>query len=85
MTRDRTGPLSGLIAFGASPRGTIALDACARAHAWLNGQDYVAPADIHAVIHDVLRHRVLLSYEAEAEGVTPQVIIDKVLSSVAVP
>ena len=85
MTRDRTGPLSGLIAFGASPRGTIALDACARAHAWLNGQDYVAPADIHAVIHDVLRHRVLLSYEAEAEGVTPQIIIDKVLSSVAVP
>jgi len=84
-TRDRMGPLSGLIAYGASPRGTIALDACARAHAWLNGQDYVAPVDIQAVIHDVLRHRVLLSYEAEAEGVTPHAVIDKLLSNVAVP
>ena len=65
-TRDKTGPRSRHIAYGASPRGTISLDACARAHAWLNGQDYVAPADIHAVIHDVLRHRILLTYEAEA-------------------
>jgi MoxR-like ATPase len=55
------------VAYGASPRGTIALDRCARAHAWLNGRDFVAPEDVHAVAADVLRHRVLLSYEAEAE------------------
>ncbi|OED42333.1 AAA family ATPase [Chromatiales bacterium (ex Bugula neritina AB1)] len=73
------------ISFGASPRGTIALDACARAHAWLLGQDYVSPADIQAVIHDTLRHRVLLSYEAEAEGVTVDSVIDHLLARVAVP
>ncbi len=84
-TREKSGPLAGHIAFGASPRGTIALDACARAHAWLNGQDYVAPADIHAVIYDVLRHRILLTYEAEAEGVTSATVIDRLLSQVAVP
>ncbi len=84
-TREKSGPLAGLIAFGASPRGTIALDACARAHAWLNGQDYVAPADIHAVVYDVLRHRILLTYEAEAEGVTTTKIINQLLSLVAVP
>ncbi len=84
-TREKSGPLAGMIAFGASPRGTIALDACARAHAWLSGQDYVAPADIHAVVYDVLRHRILLTYEAEAEGVTTSKIIDQLLSQVAVP
>lgn len=84
-TRDKTGALATHVAFGASPRGTIALDACCRAHAWLHGQDYVAPADIHAVIHDVLRHRILLTYEAEAEGVTPTNIIDQLLNQVAVP
>ncbi len=73
------------IAYGASPRGTIALDACARAHAWLTGQDYVSPADIQAVIHDTLRHRILLSYEAEAEGVTVDTVIDQLLASTAVP
>ena len=57
------------IAYGASPRGTIALDRCARAHAWLAGRDYVTPEDVHAIAADVLRHRVLLSYEAEAEGI----------------
>ncbi len=77
--------LSRWIAFGASPRGTIALDACARAHAWLQGQDYVSPADIHAVVHDTLRHRILLSYEAEAEGITADQIIDELLSTIAVP
>ena len=59
------------IAYGASPRGTIALDRCARAHAWLNGHDFVSPEDVRAVAHDVLRHRVLLTFEAEAEGITP--------------
>lgn len=77
--------LSRWIAFGASPRGTIALDACARAHAWLQGQNYVSPADIHAVVHDTLRHRILLSYEAEAEGVTADKVIDELLSKIAVP
>ena len=66
------------IEFGASPRGTIALDLCARAHAWLQGKDFVSPEDVHEVFHDVLRHRVLLSFEAEAAGVTP----DKVLSMI---
>jgi MoxR-like ATPase len=66
------------IDFGASPRGTIALDLCSRAHAWLKGKDFVSPEDVHEVFHDVLRHRVLLSFEAEAAGVTP----DKVLSTI---
>ena len=56
--------------FGASPRGTIALDRCARAHAWLQQRDYVSPEDVQSVIHNVLRHRVLLSFEAEAEGIS---------------
>ncbi|HZQ61761.1 MAG TPA: MoxR family ATPase [Casimicrobiaceae bacterium] len=73
------------IAYGASPRGTIALDRCARAHAWLRGRDFVTPEDVHAVAHDVLRHRVLLSYEAEAEGVTPDKIIDALLVRVPLP
>lgn len=84
-TRDSTGSLARHIAYGASPRGTISLDACARAHAWLNGQDYVAPSDIHAVVHDTLRHRVLVTYEAEAEGVTSSDVINQLLSQVAVP
>jgi MoxR-like ATPase len=73
------------VAYGASPRGTIALDRCARAHAWLNGRDFVAPEDVHAVAHDVLRHRVLLSYEAEAEGVTPDKLIGNLLERVPLP
>jgi MoxR-like ATPase len=73
------------IAYGASPRGTIALDRCARAHAWLNARDFVAPEDVHAVAHDVLRHRVLLSYEAEAEGITSDKVIDALLKRVPLP
>jgi len=61
------------VGFGSSPRGSLALDAAARAHAWLQGRDYVSPADVQAVLHDVLRHRLLLTYEAEAEGVTTAV------------
>jgi len=71
--------------FGASPRGTMALDRCARAHAWLNGRDYVAPEDIHAVAADTLRHRVLLSYEAEAEGVDSDRLIAQLLARVPLP
>lgn len=73
------------IEFGASPRGTLALDAAARAHAWLTGRDYVTPADVQAVVHDVLRHRVVLSFEAEADGVDPDQVIDTLLEQVAVP
>ena len=79
------GVVDGWLAYGASPRGTIALDVCSRAHAWLQGRDYVTPADIQSVAHDVLRHRLLLSYEAEAEGVTSNTVVDKLLSQVAVP
>ena len=68
--------------FGASPRGTIALDRCARAYAWLNGKDFVSPDDVQAVIHDVLRHRLILSFEAEANGFTADKIIDEILSLV---
>ena len=71
--------------FGASPRGTLCLDACSRAHAWLDGRDYVSPGDVQAIVHDVLRHRLLLSFEAEADGVTPDDVIKKLLSLIAVP
>lgn len=73
------------ISYGASPRATIALDACSRAHAWLQGRDYVSPADVQAVIHDVLRHRVLLSFEAEADGIEAADIVDRLLQLIAVP
>ncbi|MBY0545541.1 MAG: MoxR family ATPase [Gammaproteobacteria bacterium] len=71
--------------YGASPRGTIGLDRCARSHAWLQGRDYVSPADIHAVAYDVLRHRLILSFEAEAEGITTDHVIQEILKRVAVP
>lgn len=73
------------VRFGASPRATIALDRCSKAHAWLSGRDYVTPDDIHAIAHDVLRHRVLMSFEAEAEGVTSDDFIDSLLRLVAIP
>ncbi len=68
--------------YGASPRATISLDRCARANAWLNGRDYVSPDDVRAVAHDILRHRLILSFEAEANGVTPDQVIDTLISSV---
>lgn len=71
--------------YGASPRATIALDRCSKAHAWLSGRDYVSPEDIHAIAHDVLRHRILLTYEAEAEGVNPDGFVDELLRLVALP
>ena len=73
------------VRFGASPRGTLAIDRCARAHAWLNGRDFVSPDDIQAVVADVLRHRVLLSFEAEAEGITPDRLISELLNRIPVP
>ena len=77
--------LANWIEFGASPRATIALDKCARAHAWLMGRDFVGPDNIQAVLHNVLRHRVLLSYEAEAEGVDCNKVLDRILQLVPVP
>lgn len=74
-----------LVAFGASPRGTIALDRCARAKAWLAGRDFVLPEDVHAIVHDVLRHRVILTFEAEAEGITPDSFLDLLLKRVPLP
>ncbi|MGD2055020.1 MAG: AAA family ATPase, partial [Gammaproteobacteria bacterium] len=71
--------------YGASPRATIAIDRCARAHAWLAGRDYVDPDDIQSIAYDVLRHRIILSYEAEAEGVTPDMFIKELISRIAVP
>jgi MoxR-like ATPase len=71
--------------YGASPRATIALDRCAKAHAWLAGRDYVTPEDIHVIAHDVLRHRVLLTFEAEAEGVSSDDFLNELLRLVALP
>jgi MoxR-like ATPase len=82
----RYGPeLKRWIAWGASPRATIALDRCARAHAWLAGRDYALPEDVHGVVHEVLRHRILLSYEAEAEGIRSDQVIDRLLGLVPLP
>jgi MoxR-like ATPase len=72
------------LSFGASPRATIALDRCARARAWLHNRDFVSPEDIQAVVHNVLRHRILLSYQAEAEGMTTNQVLDHILTLVAV-
>jgi MoxR-like ATPase len=69
---------------GASPRGTIGLDKCSRAHAWLQNREYVDPDDVRAVALDVLRHRILLSYEANAEGITSDQVIQEILKRVAV-
>jgi MoxR-like ATPase len=87
-TRDagRYGPeLKRWIAWGASPRATIALDRCARAHAWLSGREFALPEDVHAIVYEVLRHRVLLSYEAEAEGVRSEQVINRLLDLVPLP
>lgn len=69
---------------GASPRATIALDRCSRAHAWLAGRDYVSPDDVQAVAHDVLRHRLIISFAAEAEGVARDQLIDRLIHCVPV-
>ncbi len=77
--------LKGVLQYGASPRASIALDRCARANAWLEGRDYVTPEDIQTVAHDILRHRILLSFEAEAAGRTPDEIVDTLLARIGVP
>jgi len=71
--------------WGASPRASIALDRCARARAWLAGRDYVVPEDVQAMAHDVLRHRILLNFEAEADGITTDRFVNELVSRIAVP
>ena len=73
------------ILYGASPRATIALDKCAKINAWLEGRDFVTPDDVHAVIYDVLRHRIILSFEAQAEGLTSDDVITSLLKLVPLP
>jgi MoxR-like ATPase len=73
------------IEVGASPRGGIGLDRCSRVHAWLAERDHVTPEDVRAVAHDVLRHRIILSYEASAEGITADQAVTALLEQVAVP
>ena len=77
--------LQGLIEFGASPRATLALEQAARAHAFLSGRPYVNSADVKTMAKDVLRHRIVLSYEAEAEEVDTDAVIDRLLASIPVP
>ena len=71
--------------YGASPRGTIALDLCARANAWLNGHECVVPSDVTALIHDVLRHRIILSFDAKSEHVTADDVLDMLMDRVPLP
>jgi MoxR-like ATPase len=87
-TRDPAGyglDLAPLIELGASPRASLALIATARAHAMLSGRDFVTPHDVKTLARDVLRHRVLASFEADAEGITPDDLIGKVLDHIRVP
>ena len=78
-------PLEGLIRYGASPRATIYLALGARAHAFLNGRGYVTPQDVKSIGPDVFRHRIIVSYEAEAEAVTSETIIERIFGGLPVP
>ncbi|MEW4982421.1 MAG: MoxR family ATPase [Cycloclasticus sp.] len=77
--------LAAWIQYGASPRASIALDRCARAKAWLQQRDFVTPEDIQSIAYDVLRHRLILSYEAEAEGISADRFIKELIARIAVP
>ena len=77
--------LARLITWGASPRGSLALDRCSRARAWLRERDFVTPEDIQELAADVLRHRIIESYEAESDGLTPDDVINKILAKIPVP
>ena len=77
--------MEGLIRYGASPRGTINLTLAARAHAFLNGRGYVTPQDIKSIGADVLRHRVIVGYEAEAEEITSEIVIQRIFTGLPVP
>ena len=76
--------LANLLDYGASPRATLALDRCARANAWLRGSEFVTPDDVQAVAHDVLRHRIIVSFEAEANGIDANQVISALLAKVPV-
>ncbi|MFV3380964.1 MULTISPECIES: AAA family ATPase [Pseudomonas] len=82
---DYDSDLARWIKVGASPRGGISLDRVSRAHAWLQGNDYVTPDDVRTVLHPVLRHRLLLSYDAVADGIGADQVLDRLLDKVAVP
>ena len=82
---DYDADLARWINIGASPRGGISLDRVSRAHAWLNGQDFVSPDNVRAVVHPVLRHRLQLSYDAISDGVSADQVIDRLLDKVAIP
>lgn len=73
------------IEIGASPRASLALDRCGRTHAWLSGRDYVDPEDVHAIVADVLRHRLGLSFEAQGEGIDPDRVVEELRMQVALP
>ncbi|WP_404402252.1 MoxR family ATPase [Idiomarina seosinensis] len=77
--------LAGWLEYGASPRATIALERCARASAWLDGRDFVTPDDVRGILHNCLRHRIIISYQAEADGITPNQVIDRILQLVPAP
>jgi MoxR-like ATPase len=77
--------LQGQVLYGASPRASMGIDRAARAHAWLAGRDYVGPEDIQAIAPDVLRHRLVLSFEAEADGVDTNSVVQRILDGVGVP
>ena len=80
-----SGDLARWIDVGGSPRASLALDKCSRTHAWLNQRDFVDPEDVRAIIHDCLRHRLMLSYEAQGEGVNANQVIDAIVEQVALP
>ncbi|MCY3883488.1 MAG: AAA family ATPase [Gammaproteobacteria bacterium] len=84
VTYTRSSSIEG-VEYGASPRATIALDLGCRTVAWLDGRAYVSPEDVHNVVHDVMRHRIILSFEAEAQGITADAIVDESLKMVPVP
>jgi MoxR-like ATPase len=79
------GDLKGLIEYGASPRASIYLTVAARAHAFLRRRGYVTPEDVKSIGMDVLRHRIIVTYEAEAEEITPEDIVQKIFDTVEVP
>ena len=84
-TRQPPEAVANWIEFGGSPPATIGLDICARALAWLNGRDFVTPEDVQTIAHDVLRHRLILTFEADAQGITTDLVIDTLLGTIPVP
>lgn len=83
-SKDYSDDLDRWIQYGASPRATLAFDRCTRALAWLEGRGYVSPEDVQSLAHEILRHRIILTYQAEMDGVTPDQVIDELLLQVPV-